>query len=72
MKKSLISIAALSALAGAAQAQSSVTVYGILDVAYINQKSDGTGASATSKANTSIIGASGESQAAWDLKVPKI
>ena len=35
MKKSLLAIAALSALAGAAQAQSSVTVYGILDVGYI-------------------------------------
>lgn len=68
MKKSLISIAALSALAGAAQAQSSVTVYGILDVAYINQKSDGTGASATSKANTSIIGASGESPSRLGFK----
>jgi predicted porin len=32
MKKSLFAVAALSALAGAAQAQSSVTVYGILDV----------------------------------------
>jgi len=32
MKKSLLALAALSALAGTAQAQSSVTVYGILDV----------------------------------------
>ena len=35
MKKSLLALAALSAIAGAAQAQSSVTVYGILDVGYI-------------------------------------
>ncbi|QWD02323.1 porin [Polynucleobacter paneuropaeus] len=34
MKKSLLALAALSAIAGAAQAQSSVTVYGILDVGY--------------------------------------
>jgi len=34
MKKSLIALAALSAIAGVAQAQSSVTVYGILDVGY--------------------------------------
>ena len=32
MKKSLLAIAAMTAFAGAAQAQSSVTVYGILDV----------------------------------------
>jgi len=35
MKKSLFAIAAVGALAGAAQAQSSVTVYGILDVGYL-------------------------------------
>jgi predicted porin len=40
MKKSLFAIAAVTAFAGAAQAQSSVTVYGILDVGFIggNQK----------------------------------
>jgi len=37
MKKSLFAIAAATAFVGAAQAQSSVTVYGILDVGYINQ-----------------------------------
>ena len=39
MKKSLLALAALSAIAGAAQAQSSVTVYGILDVGYIGSNS---------------------------------
>ncbi len=34
MKKSLFAIAAVGAFAGAAQAQSSVTVYGILDVGF--------------------------------------
>jgi predicted porin len=34
MKKSLLAIAAAGAFAGAAQAQSSVTVYGILDIGY--------------------------------------
>lgn len=34
MKKSLFAVAALSAIAGAAQAQSSVTVYGILDAGF--------------------------------------
>jgi len=36
MKKSLLALAAMGAFAGAAQAQSSVTVYGILDVGYNN------------------------------------
>ena len=35
MKKSLFALAAVGAFAGAAQAQSSVTVYGILDVGYV-------------------------------------
>jgi predicted porin len=39
MKKSLFAIAAVTAFAGAAQAQSSVTVYGILDVGYIGSNS---------------------------------
>lgn len=34
MKKSLLAVAAMTAFAGAAQAQSSVTVYGLLDVGY--------------------------------------
>ena len=34
MKKSLFAVAAATAFTGAAQAQSSVTVYGILDVGY--------------------------------------
>ncbi len=36
MKKSLLAVAAMGAFAGAAQAQSSVTVYGILDMGYSN------------------------------------
>ena len=35
MKKSLLAVAAMGAFASAAQAQSSVTVYGVLDVGYI-------------------------------------
>ena len=35
MKKSLFAVAAMTAVAGAAQAQSSVTVYGILDAGYV-------------------------------------
>jgi len=61
MKKSLLALAAMGAFAGAAQAQSSVTVYGILDVGYINQKSDGTGTTATTTGNFSALGQSAES-----------
>jgi predicted porin len=67
MKKSLLAIAALSALAGAAQAQSSVTVYGILDVGYIGgntsvQNSAGTAGynQGTAKSTVSQFGQSAE------------
>ncbi len=39
MKKSLLALAAMGAFAGAAQAQSSVTVYGVLDMGYIGSNS---------------------------------
>lgn len=44
MKKSLLALAAMGAFAGAAQAQSSVTVYGILDMGYVgsNSRANGT------------------------------
>jgi len=60
MKKSLLAVAALSAIAGAAQAQSSVTIYGVLDAGYVNQKSDGAALSARSNATNSFIGQSAE------------
>ena len=47
MKKSLLAVAAMTAFAGAAQAQSSVTVYGILDVGYIGSNSSVTNGNAT-------------------------
>ena len=46
MKKSLLAIAAMTAFAGAAQAQSSVTVYGILDVGFVGSAYQGTGTTA--------------------------
>ena len=46
MKKSLLAIAAMTAFAGAAQAQSSVTVYGILDVGYVGSSYKGTSGTA--------------------------
>jgi predicted porin len=52
MKKSLLAVAAMTAFAGAAQAQSSVTVYGILDVGFVGSEYRGT----SSTANTSNVG----------------
>lgn len=42
MKKSLLALAAMGAFAGAAQAQSSVTVYGVLDMGYLGGTEKGT------------------------------
>ena len=52
MKKSLLAVAAMTAFAGAAQAQSSVTVYGILDVGVV-------GATNTPNINGTTWGVSG-------------
>ena len=41
MKKSLLAVAALTAFAGAAQAQSSVTIYGLIDVGVMGQTNTG-------------------------------
>ena len=43
MKKSLIALAALSAVAGVVQAQSSVEMYGLIDMAYSQIESKGSG-----------------------------
>ena len=43
MKKSLIALAAFAAVATAAQAQSSVTIYGIVDMGIMSSKTDGAG-----------------------------
>ena len=52
MKKSLFAVAALSAIAGAAQAQSSVTVYGIMDAGYIGSNETlSAGSGSTNPAN---------------------
>ena len=52
MKKSLLALAAMGAFAGAAQAQSSVTVYGILDVGYTGTSTRGPTAATTTQANS--------------------
>ena len=56
MKKSLLAVAAIGAFASAAQAQSSVTVYGILDVGFQGVTTRGMASSSTSTAVQSPIG----------------
>jgi len=61
MKKSLLAVAAIGAFASAAQAQSSVTVYGILDVGFQGVTSRGPlSSSVTSNTNQNITRFSGE------------
>jgi predicted porin len=56
MKKSLFAIAAVTAFAGAAQAQSSVTVYGLLDYGYQGSNQTQAGpASSTVSATTNVV-----------------
>lgn len=62
MKKSLLAVAAMGAFASVAQAQSSVTVYGILDVGYIGANNRGFNNSGAVRKNTSnSFGSSAES-----------
>ena len=60
MKKSLFALAAVGAFAGAAQAQSSVTVYGILDVGFQGVTTRGPLSSNTNPTNVNITRFSGE------------
>jgi predicted porin len=68
MKKSLLAVAAIGAFASAAQAQSSVTVYGILDVGYIGGNVRGTTATNTNKATYNSFGNSAESTSRLGFK----
>ena len=61
MKKSLLAIAAMTAFAGAAQAQSSVTVYGIIDVGVM-------GATNSPNLNATLWGESGTPYASSSQK----
>ena len=78
MKKSLLAIAAMTAFAGAAQAQSSVSVYGIYDGSFadkqttetsaagVKQKTQGSGFTGSSSAS-SRLGFKGNEQISGDL-----
>jgi predicted porin len=63
MKKSLFAIAAVTAFAGAAQAQSSVTVYGLVDGGYNTKETKTHDASAGTTTKTSVGGFTGNAQA---------
>jgi predicted porin len=52
MKKSLIALAAMSAFATAAQAQSSVTIYGSIDMGYTSNETDWSDAASGATRNT--------------------
>ena len=64
MKKSLVALAALSAIAGAAQAQSSVTLYGIVDAAVRISDNEGAGKDTV----TRMVGG-GLSQSRWGMTI---
>jgi len=70
MKKSLLAVAALGAFASAAQAQSSVTVYGIMDLGYVggNTRSAPGGASVVTKTTGNTFTASAESTSRLGFK----
>jgi len=59
MKKSLFALAALGALAGAAQAQSSVTVYGIVDMGMVGYNTRNANPISASATNPAVVGGSG-------------
>jgi predicted porin len=54
MKKSLLALAALSAFATAAQAQSSVTIYGVVDIGYGNTDVSGSTTATTNVKKTGL------------------
>ena len=55
MKKSLFAIAAVTAFAGAAQAQSSVTVYGLIDYGFAGASQTRAGAGAAATATNNVV-----------------
>ena len=67
MKKLLMALGLVSAF-GLVQAQSSVTVYGILDAGYIGSNYKGTGTSPTTKQTTSAFGSSAETPSRLGLR----
>ena len=63
MKKSLLALAVLGAYAGVASAQSSVTMYGTLDMAGTYVKNDGHGQASVARRRTASTAANSASAA---------
>jgi predicted porin len=61
MKKLLLALFLSAGIVSAAQAQSSVTIYGLLDVGYIGKNLKGSPATATNTLNSNQFGSSAES-----------
>lgn len=68
MKKSLLAVAAIGAFASAAQAQSSVTVYGILDVGYVGGNTRVANGSTVTKNTFNSFSSSAESTSRLGFK----
>ena len=68
MKKSLLAVAALGAFASAAQAQSSVTVYGILDAGYVGGNSRVASGTAVTKGTSNQFNDGAESTSRLGFK----
>lgn len=68
MKKSLFALAATTAIAGAAQAQSSVTVYGLLDLGYVGYNTRAATGSAVNKTTGNAFSTSAESTSRLGFK----
>jgi predicted porin len=68
MKKSLFAVAAVTAFAGAAQAQSSVTVYGIMDAGYVGGSTRVASGTAVGKSTVNQFNSSAESTSRLGFK----
>jgi predicted porin len=68
MKKTLIAFAALTAIAGVAQAQSTVTIYGLVDAGYVASNKETTGVGAVAKLSQNSINSSNMNNSRWGLK----
>jgi len=68
MKKSLFALAATTAFAGAAQAQSSVTVYGLIDAGYVGYNSRAASGTAVTKTTGNSFNSNAESTSRLGFK----
>ena len=69
MKKTLIALAALGAMAGAAQAQSTVTIYGLLDANFGSYKTNTAVGAAVKNLTQTKIDSGGLNGSRWGIRV---